>query len=502
MAISSTVPEESDFAQPNAIDDALQAAAGIVGIDGVSVESVDASDVDSSSGRENVGMYRSRRLRGVVRPATVEQVAKVVKVFGSARTECGLHAISTGRNWGLGSREPAHDNAVTLDLGALNRIRSLDLDMGWAVVEPGVTQGRLAERLGGTTRMLNVTASSAHTSVIGNGVDRGVGLRRQRVEDLVGLEVVLPDGELIHVGWWPESNRSTPVYPHGLGPSLIHLFTQSNLGIVTAAAVRLLPRPEAQRILRLSFGKENLALAIDEMRRWSAQGLVGGVLKVYDLVSAEFYGGRVGEFLAHICVDGTQGSVDAIAEAIKAEATRSGLFSQVVMGERGQGSQDIVARMVECAYAGDPGSNDAMLEATLGYPAESVDEKGLGWLFFLPLVPFSGESISKAHGLLQDISAETGARAGCTVNALSSDVIDFVVSIKFQRNEIESRRAHRALDLAYELFSDAGFIPYRLDVDHAEWMDRLSPDPGARALVRRLKAFMDPDSVIAPGRYA
>ncbi|MFG3609010.1 FAD-binding oxidoreductase [Streptomyces sp. NPDC047928] len=447
-------------------------------------------------------MYRPRFVHGVIKPASVKDVARVLEIFDDPGLECGLQAVSTGRNWGLGSREPARDHAVTLDLGGLDEVRALDLDKGWAIVEPGVTQGRLAALLSGTSRMLNVTASSAHTSVVGNGLDRGVGLRRQRVDDIVGLEVVLPGGETVHVGWWPEQDRATPVYAHGLGPSLLPLFLQSDLGVVTAAAVRLLPRPEAQRVLRLAFGRDDLAAAVDTMRRWTAQGLVGGVLKVYDLVSAEFYGGRVGEFLAHVCVDGTERSADAVAEVIAEEAVASGLFTEVALADTDAAPDDVVARMVRGAYAGDPGGNDAMLHATVGQPAEHVDDKGLGWLFFLPLVPFDGESVALAHHLLARIHDETGVRAGCTVNALSSDVIDFVVSVKFQRDTDGTERAHRALDRAYELFAEAGFIPYRLDVDHADWVDRLSPDPAARALARRLKGALDPNGAIAPGRYA
>ncbi|WP_413809901.1 FAD-binding oxidoreductase [Streptomyces sp. OE57] len=447
-------------------------------------------------------MYSSRTVYGEIRPSTVEQVQRLVELFDSPEVPCGLHVVSTGHNWGLGSREPALDHAVTLHLGELDEIRGIDVDKGWAVIEPGVTQGQLAERLTGTRRMLNVTASSAHTSVIGNGLDRGVGLRQQRVDDLVGLEVVIPSGQLIHVGWWPEDDRSTAVYPHGLGPSLLPLFSQSNLGVITAAAVRLLPRPEAQRTIRLSFSRDQLVGAVDEMRRWVAHGLVGGVLKIYDEVSAEFYGGKVGEFLAHLCVDGTSGSVDLLSEVIAGEAAASGLFSEITRSDRSPADDDVVVKMVESAYSGDPSYNDAMLQATLGQPAHRVDAEGLGWLFFLPMIPFSGEAVAHAHALLTVIHAETGVRAGCTVNALSSDLIDFVVTIRFQRDPAEAERAHRALDRAYALFSEAGFIPYRLDVDHTKWINRLSPDAGAREVARRLKTSIDPNSAIAPGRYA
>lgn len=482
---------------------ALQAAARVVGVDRVVAPSSDSTEPVPLAPEANVGMFRPRDMFGVVRPRTVDQVRRVVELFGHSAAAGALHPVSTGRNWGLGSRQPALDDAVLLDLSGLDRIRDVDIAGGWAILEPGVTQGQLAELLIGTTRMVNVTASSAHTSVLGNALDRGVGLRHQRVEDLVGLEVVLPDGDLIRVGWWPDADRPTPVYPHGLGPSLVQLFVQSNLGIATAAAVRLLPRPEALRVIRLSFGRGVLADAVDELRRWVSQGLIRGVLKVYDVTSAELYGGVVGEFLAHVCVDGTSATVDALTEVITEEAARSGLFSEVSRSDAidHHHDNDVVTEMVERAYSGDPGHNDILLEATLGQMAEKVDEFGQGWLFFLPLVPFTGEAIAHAHSLLARINSETGIRCGGTLNALSPDVVDFVVSIKFIRRPDEVKRAHQALDRLYHLFTEAGFIPYRLDVDHFDWMDRLSPDLPSRAFVRRLKDAIDPNNGIARGRY-
>ncbi|WP_197466046.1 FAD-binding oxidoreductase [Chromobacterium sp. F49] len=456
------------------------------------------------AGDDNVGMYRPRSRKGVIRPNSVEQVRDVLRLASQSEESVALHALSTGRNWGLGSREAAQDASLALDLSGLKQVRALDLDAGWAVVEPGVTQGQLAALLAGSPRMINVTASSAHSSVLGNGVDRGVGLRRQRVEDLVGLEVVLPDGEVMRVGWWPDAERPSPVYPYGLGPSPLQLFFQSNLGVVTAAVVRLMPRPEALRVVRLSFARERLAEAIDVLQRWSAQGMVRGVLKVYDATAGALYGGGIGEYLTHVCVDGTAAVVEAMTTVILDEANRSGLFLHVSHSDQRDPrlSGNVVAEMVASAYAGDPSRNDTLLQATLGQDAENIDAAGRGWLFFLPLIPFHGEAIDRAQRLLAQVYDETGVHCGATINALNSDVIDYVVAIKFERNADEARRAHQALDRLYQLFSAAGFIPYRLDVDHQDWIDGLSPDQAARDFVRGIKGMLDPRAVIAPGRYA
>jgi 4-cresol dehydrogenase (hydroxylating) flavoprotein subunit len=468
---------------------ALAAATALVGPDRVT------SDVGN-----NTGLFRRRNVFGVVRPRSAKDVQRLTDIFGGTGSAT-LHAFSTGRNWGLGSREPADENVVALDLSDLDEVRAIDVDAGWAVVEPGVTQGRMAQLLDGTTRMMNVTSSSAHSSVLGNALDRGIGLRHQRVEDLMGLEVVLPDGELVRVGWWPDAQRTTPVYSHGLGPSLVQLFVQSNLGVVTAATVRLLPRPEALRVIRLEFEPDQFAEAVGHLRRWVAQGLVSGVLKVYSPAAARGYGVTSGRFLAHVCVDGTARSVAALVDVIAEEAGDAGVFAEVSTTDAvdPDSPHHQVTTLVEQSYLGDPDVTDTVFEAKMGMSADQLDDR-MGFLFFLPLVPFTPDHLGTAERLVREISAETGIGCGATLNVLGPEVVDFVVAMRFDR-ERDADAAHRALDLLYERFTEAGFLPYRLDIDHHDLIDRCDHDPTARAFARRLKKLLDPKSVIAPGRY-
>ncbi|MEV5841970.1 FAD-binding oxidoreductase [Streptomyces sp. NPDC051985] len=450
----------------------------------------------------NASLFRSRRVDAVLRPATAEQVGAIVALFSREPDSGSLHAVSTGRNWGLGSREPARDDAVVLDLGGLDRVRALDLEAGWAVVEPGVTQGQLSRLLAHTSRMVNVTVSAAATSVVGNALDRGVGLRGQRTEDLAGLEVVLPGGETVRVGWWPAPGRTAPVYPHGLGPSALPLFVQSNLGVVTAAVIRLPARPEAVRVTRLGFPAPALAEVTDTVRRWVAQGLTRGVPRIYDPAAGLSYGGTEGEYTVHLAVDGTAESVEALTGILTAEARRSGLFTEVSAAEGADPAHPNheVTRLVERAYAGDPDITDTLFRAKMGVGADKIDTAA-GFLFFLPLLPFTGEAVARADRLLREAAAATGVRLSSTLHLLGADLVDCVVAMKFPHEEAAAERAHRALDLLYESFTEAGFTPYRLDVDHAGQRDALAVDTAAVALVRRLKAVLDPNNAIAPGRY-
>ncbi|NJP93887.1 FAD-binding oxidoreductase [Nonomuraea sp. FMUSA5-5] len=427
----------------------------------------------------NVGMFRPRRVLGTLRPGDVEQVRAILRTAVPGVT---LHPLSTGHNWGLGSREPVRDGAVLLDLRRLDRVRHLDLDVGAAVVEPGVTQGRLAGLLDGSAYMLNVTASSAHTSIVGNALERGVGLRRQRCEDVAGLEVVLADGRLLRLGRWPDERGRVVPYRHEVGPALMPLFTQSSFGVVTAAVIRLLPRPCALHLVRLRFGAGRLAEVVDELRDYRGQRLAGGVLKIYQPGDSE-------ECTAYCCVDGDPELAALARDLLLRRAGGSGLFDDVCAHPGGEQLPDQLRRCL----GGDPGGNEAVLRDWFGTTSGGVDANpGTGYLFFLPLLPFRGAAVARARTLVREVGAETGTRWQATVNAISGDVIDLAVSCLFPK--AGAARAHQALDLLHRRFAEHGWLPYRLDVDHMT-------AGGPPEVLGRLKELFDPRGVLAPGRY-
>src|SRR5687768_4346930 len=76
----------------------------------------------------------------IVRPADTREVQECVRIANKFTVP--LYPVSTGRNWGYGSRSPVRD-AVILDLGRLNKIIDLNEDLAYVTVEPGVTQRQL-----------------------------------------------------------------------------------------------------------------------------------------------------------------------------------------------------------------------------------------------------------------------------------------------------------------------------------------------------------------------
>lgn len=232
----------------------------------------------SGQDRREIGGYSSPTAEVVVRPRDTGELRLIVDV--ARRHGTPLYPVSTGFNWGLGSRRPTSPGCVLLDLGLMNRIRQIDLENGCAIVEPGVTQGALAAMLGGTQWMLNVTGAAAETSIVGNALERGVGYLRQRPGDVLGLEVLTGAGALTRVGgFWPAGHESFR-YRHGVGPDLVGLFTQSNFAIVTAAAIGLVHRPEHVRFLCAAFLEQDLPLVVERLQPLYRDGVLAAVARI------------------------------------------------------------------------------------------------------------------------------------------------------------------------------------------------------------------------------
>jgi 4-cresol dehydrogenase (hydroxylating) len=441
-----------------------------------------------------------------MRPTSVRDVQDILRAINadaaSGRRHIAVHPVSTGHNWGLGSRDPSSDGAVLLDLSGLDRIRQIDHRVGVAVVEPGVTQHQLAERLRGTGSMLNFTASSPHTSIVGNAVERGVGVRRQRCEDVVGLEVVLPDGRLLRLGNWPHDEQPATPYRYELGPGLMPLFFQSNLGVVTAAVVALLPRPEALELVCLRFERQALGAATDLLRAWCTQGGTRGTVKVFLDAARVSTTGTGTECAAYIAVDGHAEVVDALTGILCRRASTTGAFSSIYRIAGPGAPDDPLGHRLHRAHLGEVSPADEMTREIFGTPASDVDRSGsTGWLFYLPVLPFDRTSLTTARDILDGVRAETGTDCRATANVIGVDVVDLVVSLRFARRDPDVHRAHRALALMHDRFPAAGFRPYRIDIDHMDRWPSLLVDPAAADLLMEIKARLDPFEVVSPGRY-
>jgi FAD/FMN-containing dehydrogenase len=189
------------------------------------------------------GRYAGKAL-AVVFPADTEQVSTVVQLCAAQQ----IAIIPQGGNTSLcGGAVPLADGSsqLVINLSRLNKIRQVDATNYTMTVDAGCKLASLYETAEAADRLfpLGLTAIAPHCEIGGNLSTNagGIGvLRYGNARDLVlGLEVVLPDGRIWH------GLRS--LRKDNTGYDLKHLFigAEGTLGIITAAVLKLFPRPKS-----------------------------------------------------------------------------------------------------------------------------------------------------------------------------------------------------------------------------------------------------------------
>ena len=191
-------------------------------------------------------LYRGASL-AVARPASTEEVAAVVRLCAETRTPI----VPQGGNTSMvgGATPDESGRAIVVSLSRLNRIRGLDTDDMTMTAEAGLVlkaaQDAAAEGTATIGGVLSTNAGGNTTVRYGNAR-----------ELMLGLEAVLPDGSI-----WNGLRR---LRKDNTGYALRHLLVgaEGTLGIVTAAVLRLFPRPHDAAVAFCAVADEDAALAL------------------------------------------------------------------------------------------------------------------------------------------------------------------------------------------------------------------------------------------------
>ena len=175
----------------------------------------------------------------VARPGTVEEVATVVRLAARA----GLPIVPQGGNTSVSAGGvPANRPALILSLTRLNRIRGISASGYTLTADAGVTLQDAQEAASGVDRLLALDLGARGTCTLGGCVATNAGglntLRYGNArEQVLGLEVVLPDGTV-----WDGLRR---LRKDNTGYDLKQMFigSEGTLGIVTGVVMKLEPRP-------------------------------------------------------------------------------------------------------------------------------------------------------------------------------------------------------------------------------------------------------------------
>ncbi len=174
----------------------------------------------------------------VVFAETVEEVQAVVR----ACHESGTPIVPFGAGTSLEGHIGALGGGVTVDLTGLDRIRAVHDEDMTCFVEPGVTRKRLNEELRATGLFFPIDpgADASLGGMVATGASGTNAVRYGTMrENVLGLEVVLPDGRLIRTG--TRARKSSA----GYDLTRLYIGSEGTLGIVTGIHLRLYGIPES-----------------------------------------------------------------------------------------------------------------------------------------------------------------------------------------------------------------------------------------------------------------
>jgi FAD/FMN-containing dehydrogenase len=213
----------------------------------------------------------------VLRPGTVAEISAILKLADETRTAI----VPQGGNTGLvGGQVPDNSGTqIVVSLSRLNRIREVDPEGDTITVEAGVILADVQAAAEKADRLFPLSLASEGSCEIGGNLSTNAGgtgvLAYGNARDLaLGLEVVLPSGEV-----WDGLRK---LRKDNTGYDLKDLFigAEGTLGIITAAVLKLFPRPRGVSVAFVGLKSPAEALALFDI----ARGVVGKTLTAFELM--------------------------------------------------------------------------------------------------------------------------------------------------------------------------------------------------------------------------
>jgi len=491
--MSSTIPSAS------AIERAIQAFTAQLGEAAVETDPVALREFrDPFTYRESDQWDAS----AAVSPTTVEEVQAVVRIANDHGVP--LWTISRGRNNTYGGPAPRVKGSVIVNLRNMNRVLEVNEDLAYAVVEPGVQWFDLYDALeaaGG--RLWTSIPDLGWGSVIGNCTEYGRGYTPygDHAENVCGMEVVLPTGEIVRTGMWAMTGSEVAhAYRHPFGPQLQGLFHSSGLGIITKMGFWLQRRPQVYASCWAGFrGDDALSAAADHLRELMLDRtitnypvLLRGV-KLDEGGNPEFQDDP-DKWLARFAL---YGSEEVVAAHWKRIEETLGAIPGAELRRRDYAGTDRESHAghEDRVMAGIPDMDILDLFQTV-YGEDTAH------LDFSPVGPLRGPDVVETSRLMRSLYADTGERFFSGLMLSPRSVIHISTMFFDPHDEQQTARAYDNYTRMVAVMSERGYPVYRTNLHH---MDLIADqfDFGGHALRdlnERIKDALDPNGILQPGK--
>jgi 4-cresol dehydrogenase (hydroxylating) len=478
-----------------------------------------------------------QKIHAILRPVSSKEVSAIVKI--ARKCSIPVYPVSGGKNWGLGSRVPQKDG-VLIDLSLMKKITAFNETMGYVTVEPGVTFGAVVQYLERkkSMLMLDTIGSTPDASIIGNTAERGHGmaLYADRFNFVCGMEVVLPNGEIIETGFENiEDSKLGPLAKWGLGPYVDGLFTQSNLGVITKLTLWLRSKPMFFQSFIFHVNNEsNLAKVIEQWRQMGLDGF-NSSLRVFNDIRMIAFGERfpenetiplrsstrsalrsklkIGKWIG---LGGLYAASPQHALADKAFIlTRIGslvddivFYDQATVDEQYDQGDDATRNQLDFMFnksllrgnTSKTGVNMVYWRKPNALEVKDIHEDGCGVMWYCPAVPFTGKDTRIAIKICERICKKYDFELNIGFLFISQRALDITGAICYDRNI--KGQDKKAMDCHHELMGAMtmeGYSPYRLGIQSMKLMKLKKPS--SAKFLKLLKTTLDPKDILAPGHY-
>ncbi|MBB5073506.1 FAD/FMN-containing dehydrogenase [Bartonella callosciuri] len=209
----------------------------------------------------------------LLRPSSTAEISSIMRLASQTCTPI----VPQGGNTGLvGGQQPDESgNSVLLSMERLNKIRCMNLEGNIAVVEAGVILQDLQKKVDESDRFFPLSLASEGSCQIGGNLSSNAGgtavLAYGNMRELcLGLEVVLPDGRILDDLRFVKKDNS--------GYDLKNLFigAEGTLGVITAAVLKLFPRPKGKAVALVGLCSPAKALGFLSLAQSHGVGMLTG----------------------------------------------------------------------------------------------------------------------------------------------------------------------------------------------------------------------------------
>ena len=258
----------------------------------------------------------------VVLPASTTEVQRVVALCHAH----GVPFVARGHGTGLSGGALPRPDGVVIGLSRLNRILDVDIPNLRVTAEPGVTNAEITRRVAPFGCYYAPDPSSQIVCSIGGNIAENSGGAHClkygfTVHHVLGVEAVLPNGELVHLG-------GAALDAPGFDLVAAVVGSEGTLAIVTKAIVRILPRPEA--VTTLLAGFSSIEAAGEAVSSIIGSGIVPAAVEMMDRLTIQAAEAAVHpqfpdtDAVLIVELDGPRAEVDELFEVVESICRAAG----------------------------------------------------------------------------------------------------------------------------------------------------------------------------------